>query len=49
MSIDYRGSVVDLLNEAKEVEAGQRLFVLEQVREILRAVVCLRGGWPRRP
>lgn len=35
MSIDYRGSVVDLLNEAKEVEAGQRLFVLEQVREIL--------------
>ena len=35
MSIDYRGSVVDLLNEAKEIEAGQRLFILEQVREIM--------------
>ena len=35
MSIDYRGSVVDLLNEAKEIEVGQRLFLLEQVREIM--------------
>ena len=34
MSIDYRGSVVVLINEAKE-DSAQRGFLLEQVREIV--------------
>ena len=34
MSIDYRGSVVELINKAKE-DSAQRGFLLEQVREIV--------------